>query len=95
MEMEFKLKWSIDGETRFYLGLAREMALARLLHNIYIHTPYIIPTKKKKQEKALSPLSSKLPNKQLHERKIHNSSSRAPKITEFESKLPHIMGKVR
>ena len=58
MEMEFKLKWIIDGEARYYLGLARGMGLARQewLYT-YIHTTLHFPPKEQASKSTLSPLS--------------------------------------
>ena len=55
MEMQVQIKVEANGVARYYLGLARGMTLARLLYNIYIHTPYIIPTKKKEKARKSSP----------------------------------------
>lgn len=70
---------------------------------IYIaYTPHIsiivILLQEAKQNPLLSlffSTSPKLPSMNKRERKIHISSSRAPKIMKFLSKLLHIMGKTR
>ena len=90
-----KFKWKIGWTRKVHPRIAK----ARLLqdsYTIYTYTPHIsFPPKRKSKKKLSNPISSKLPSKNLNERKIHNSSSRAPKITKFGPKLPHIMGKLR
>ena len=73
MEMKFKLKWSIDGETRYNLGLARGMGLARQgVIYTHIYTHFYFPPKSK-QARSLSPhlsLSTRLHQEEEGRRKF-------------------------
>ena len=85
--MEFKLKWSIDGETRYYLGLARGMGLARQgVIYTHIYTHFYFPPKSKQARAFLPPFPLPLGYiKKREEEEISSSISHHPKIL---GKLP-------
>ena len=80
--MKFKLKWMLDGEARYYLGLARGMGLAR--HGIlytYTYITFISHQKQASKSLLFPPLSLPLSYiKKGEEEEFSSSISHHPKI---------------